>query len=286
MQNQFRGVFIGLLTIDLQFLTNQYPPANSKIKAKEFLIATGGPATNAAVTFSVLNDGADLITSIGKNQFSVMINDDLEKYGLRVRDLSAGEDRMPIFAAAVTASDTGERTIFSYHPPVLPPDKDLPEPGDAPDILLCDGFYLSSTMHLLDRWQNQEMVTVFDGGSWKEGTERILPKMKVIICSENFNPPGCKNQQDVVEYLKSIPAVNWAITRGERSILYGDGDKVAEIEVPKVKPIDTLGAGDVFHGSFCYHFLRLKDFKQALIEASEDAAHSCQYLGARKWLEV
>ncbi|MCV3216935.1 PfkB family carbohydrate kinase, partial [Plectonema radiosum NIES-515] len=52
---------------------------------------------------------------------------------------------------------------------------------------------------------------------------------------------------------------------------------------PKIEPKDTLGAGDIFHGAFCNYILR-ESFPDALAQAANIAAYSCQFFGTRRWM--
>ena len=63
------GLFLGLSTIDLQYLVEQPPKANEKIVAQEQTLAAGGPATNACKTFSALGGQGTLTSAFGKNEF-------------------------------------------------------------------------------------------------------------------------------------------------------------------------------------------------------------------------
>lgn len=47
---------------------------------------------------------------------------------------------------------------------------------------------------------------------------------------------------------------------------------------------DDLGAGDIFHGAFCYYYLKNSDFCDSLCRASAIAGHSCLFPGTRSWL--
>ena len=62
-----------------------------------------------------------------------------------------------------------------------------------------------------------------------------------------------------------------AITRGANPILGWDRGRRFEIDIRKMDAVDTLGAGDVLHGAFCYHFARMGEFEPALRMASEIA---------------
>lgn len=73
-----------------------------------------------------------------------------------------------------------------------------------------------------------------------------------------------------------------AITGGEEPIQYFEGGKKNTIPVPSIKAVDTLGAGDIFHGAFCHYILR-EDFTTALTQAAQIASKSCQSFGTRSW---
>ena len=57
------------------------------------------------------------------------------------------------------------------------------------------------------------------------------------------------------------------------------------VPVMSIKPVDTLGAGDIFHGAFCHYIMERNDFLIALERASEVASLSCTSLGTRAWIE-
>ncbi|WP_283754453.1 hypothetical protein [Roseofilum acuticapitatum] len=45
------GLFVGLATLDLLYLTPQIPQVNEKKVAVDYTVAAGCPATNAAIAF-------------------------------------------------------------------------------------------------------------------------------------------------------------------------------------------------------------------------------------------
>lgn len=62
-----------------------------------------------------------------------------------------------------------------------------------------------------------------------------------------------------------------AKTCGENSIIYDEGDGVKEIEVAPLHGVNTLGAGDMFHGAFCYYYYNKKQqFSQALKSSRDE----------------
>lgn len=273
-----------MLTIDLHFFTGHYPSENTKVKAKKFDSYIGGPATNAAITFNHLGGDTELITSIGKNPFNSMVNEDIGQYDIDVKDMMAGEMVDPVFASIITSEATGERTIFSYHPPKLSINKKI-NTSVKFDIALFDGFYIETAIEKAKECRDRGIVTVLDGGSWKNNTDKLLKYIDIAICSEDFIPPGVIHQEDVTAYLLNKGVKKAAITRGNKAIIVNEGEINLLVEVPKTEVVDTLGAGDIFHGAFCYFYGKNKNFILSLEKAAQAASNSCRFYGPRAWMK-
>jgi len=112
----------------------------------------------------------------------------------------------------------------------------------------------------------------------------VLALTDYAICSADFFPPGCKDSTEVIAYLRSLHIPHIAITQGAKPILYSSNEICGELPVPQIQPVDTLGAGDIFHGAFCDAILRM-GFREALAEAGAIAARSCLSFGTRAWMQ-
>ncbi len=76
-----------------------------------------------------------------------------------------------------------------------------------------------------------------------------------------------------------------ATTNGADPIAFATVGANGQIPVPGVTVLDTLGAGDIFHGAFCYYFIRNGGhFVKALQDAAIVASGSCAYFGTREWM--
>lgn len=278
------GLFFGLITIDLHFFADHFPDENSKTKAQRFDSYIGGPATNAAITFQHLGGKAQLVTAVGQNSFRSMIYDRIRQYDLETIDLKESEKTEPIFASILTNESSGSRTIFSYHPPQVNRMAEFKNLSNY-EFVLFDGFYINSAIPLAKECTKRGIQTILDGGSWKKGTDELLNYIDYAICSEDFMPPGVVHPEDVTAYLLKNGVQKAAITRGEKSIIVNEGEVNCLVEIPKVNVIDTLGAGDIFHGAFCFYFAKTRQFKLSLEKAAEIAAISCTYRGPRTWME-
>ncbi|MBN2348267.1 MAG: hypothetical protein JXJ22_05490 [Bacteroidales bacterium] len=283
-----KALFSGLNTIDLQFLVKEYPESNTKSKALKNGVYTGGPATNAAIAFSHLGGRATLYTPIGKHVFTSFIQNELTRFNLEIIDPVENEKRDPIFASIITSGNNGHRTIFSYFPENINDDfkenhLDILKKKDY-SILLVDGFYPELNLKLAELAKQKNIPVVFDGGSWKDYSEELLNHVNIAICSEHFIPPGTSQTRDVLDFLKSKNIKKAAITRGDLPVLFYDETENGEIHVEQFKIIDTLGAGDFFHGAFCYNYAQDYNFTKALHAASKIASESCRFFGTREWI--
>lgn len=280
-------LFVGLNTIDLQFLVTTFPKANTKTKAHRNEIAAGGPATNAAIACSALGSKSGLVTPVGQHTLAQFIKDDIIHYGVKHIDPLEGESNKPIFASIISDETNGERTIFSYHPEE---NKRLSEikfklsSFEGIELALFDGFYPEISIPLARECKNAGITTVLDGGSWKPRMKELIPYIDIAICSNDFSPPGIESKRDISEFLFNLGVKHVAVTRGEQSILVINKKNITEIDVPTIKAIDTLGAGDIFHGAFCHYYVNRPNFEEALLNASFIAAKSCTYHGTRNWI--
>lgn len=284
----YTGYFLGLTTYDILYEVEHAPAANEKIAALEQVSMAGGPATNAAITFSQLGGASTLISVLGRHPFARLVRDELAAHNVHAVDLAPDEAQIP-FSSVSVEKGTGSRSVISVNA-VNTQVRRLPEDlyQQNFDILLVDGHQMALSTACCAEAQKRNIPTVLDGGSWKPGTEDLLPHIDYAICSADFAPPGCASTQDVIDFLHRAGVGNVAITRGEKTIIQSVFGQQAEIAVASLKHVrSTLGAGDVFHGAFCYFILKTKgNFSQSLSKASEVAALSCQYLGARKVLSA
>jgi len=283
----YNGLFIGLTTVDIQFFVEKFPQPNKKVKTEPPAILVGGPATNAAVAFAHLNKGAVLVSAVGKNPFSSFIQTDFSKTQIQFFDLVALQEMKPVLASVITSKQNGERNIFTHHPETVHPEVNPKELMDRlqPEILLLDGFYPEFAVECARMANEQKIPVVLDCGSWKPQYEELLQYADIAICSADFYPPGCSTTTGVFDFLKRKKVIQSAISRGGQSLLFQDEKGRGEVPVEKVETIDTLGAGDFLHGSFCYFYMKLNlDFENALKKAVNLASFTCRFEGTRTWI--
>lgn len=284
------ALFVGLITLDLIYLAPSPPQNNQKLVANDYTIAAGGPATNASVTFSYLGNTSQVLGVLGSHPMTQLITTDLANYQVRIIDLEPNKQTSPPVSSIIVTEGTGERAVISINAVKTQADiKSIPAHIlanlDNIDVVLIDGHQIAVSQIIAEKAKTKNIPIVIDGGSWKSGFTEILPFVDYAICSANFYPPNCKNKQDVFEYLQSFKIPHIAITHGENPIEYLSDQERGLINIPEIKTVDTLGAGDIFHGAFCHYILQ-NNFTQSLERASKIAAEACKYFGSRHWMET
>lgn len=288
------GLFVGLVTWDLAYLTTRPPSHNQKIVASDYAMAAGGPATNAAVAFNHLGNQATLLGVVGAHPIANLVRADLESYPvpsdglspIRLIDLEPTcPEPLPVSSIIVTEG-TGERAIVSLNAVRTQAETELicPDILREIDIVLIDGHQMAVGQEIAKLAKSSNIPVVIDGGSWKPGFEKVLPAVNYAICSANFYPPGCRTSDEVIAYLLKSGIQHIAITHGQQPIQYTSEGSIGWLEVPQTQVVDTTAAGDIFHGAFCHYILR-ENFATALAQAASLASYSCQFFGTRRWLE-
>lgn len=291
-----RAVFAGLATLDIVQLVERLPHPDEKVAAVDFLVAAGGPAANAAVAFAHCGGEALLVTALPAHAMTALIVSDLEAHGVEV-SAAASYEGAPITASIMVTRATGERAVVSptgtatNTNPV--PTSELPglEGVGASRVgaVMLDGYFRAIGLPLARAARERGIPVILDAGSHKHYTDEVVAAVDVAVVSHDFVPPSTDGDADAVfAYLRGLGVTHAAITRGERAILYVTPSGGGSVPVGRVDVVDTLGAGDFFHGALAYRIasMGLDDarFADDLAYAARVAGESLGSFGTRAWL--
>ena len=277
-------LFAGRATLDMVYVCDRFPEEDSKVMSREVVIQAGGPALNGAITFAFLGGEATLLSAVGETPSSQLIREELAERGVRLIESRRCAGVAPPISSVVLNETAGTRTIFNAPDPVCGDDWSDVDSAEKASMVLVDGFYVAQIRGLLRTYAARGVPVCLDAGSWKATTEDLLPLVSIAVCGERFRPPGTRTPADVFDFLASRGIDRIAMTRGGESILGWDCGRSFELEIEPVKAVDTLGAGDILHGAFCWFYLAGEGFQRSLLNAARVASESCRYVGAREWM--
>lgn len=256
----------GLTTLDVIQRVERLPGPDEKLQAESALVEFGGPAANAAFAAVALGVRARLISAVGRGPVASVVKDQLSDAGVELVDCATPGWQPPVSAVTVVGD---HRSVISANAGQAPA-ADLPDGAlRGCSALLVDGHHVQLCISAARTAREHGIPVLLDGGSWKPGLERLLPLVDMAILSADFHGDVEWGQRPV------------AVSRGPDSILIGD----AEIPVPEVDVVDTVGAGDVLHGAALVALARGSDFDEAVRSAVGVASDSCRYPGAHAWAQ-
>ncbi|MDR2722741.1 MAG: PfkB family carbohydrate kinase [Cellulomonadaceae bacterium] len=282
--------FVGLTTLDVVHRANGRPSANEKVTASRQDVAAGGPAANAAVTAAALGVDAVLVTALGTSPVAAAARADLETCGVTVVDTAAGAVDFPLAVSAVLVDDaTGVRSVISADGAlsVAPtPTADLLDGLPAPEVVLFDGHHPALTQAVLawlDGRADDRPLVVLDAGRWRPIFTDLIPAADVVAASDDFTLP---DDDHLVAGLFERGARGVVITHGPHPAEWhaGDGFQAGLVDIPEVAAVDTLGAGDAFHGALVAALASGVGLPSAVTSAVEVASTRVQHVGPRVWL--
>lgn len=281
-----RVLFIGRSTIDLISLVEEFPHADSKVRALSNDIQAGGSALNAAITLAHLGGDAHLATSLGSDElYSNLVRSELDRHGVKPVDVCASPSfRIPV-STVISTRSTASRLIINSSADDCAETRQLPaliRSADF-DIIQIDQYERHFVSAHTDALAAFTGPIVLDGGSWKDWSIDFLRLADIPIVSAEFHAQG---PDGFGSLCAELSITRWAMTRGSDSVIYFDQGQFGEIPTSQVDAVDTLGAGDIFHGAFCHHFAENGQFADALARAADIAAASCTRLGTRAWMHA
>ena len=272
------GLFIGLCGLDVVFYEkNKFPVEDTKMKCEVVKSAIGGPAANAAITFSLLGGKSTIISYIGNSNVGKLIKSMLSDMDIKVIDMCDDEDVKCISSIYVNTVNA-TRTIFSGRNEIhsLKSFIIVEETIKNADFILYDGHFSSLDDVIVNSVKKHNKEWVIDVGGYKDSFEKLLDYNPILVASAVFQNNGLNG----ITMMKNHNYNRAVITNGKNPIEYQDGDIHGWIDIIDVDALDTLGAGDIYHGAFCYYyFIKALNFVKAIECASHFASKSTERFG-------
>jgi sulfofructose kinase len=276
---------IGIPVRDGTFRVERVPERGFKENASSFVEICGGNALNAAIGIARIGGRASLCGPMGdaKEAASRFIFDKLAAEGIDTSHLIHMAGLVtPISAIMIDAS--GERTIVTFRDPdlwkvQLPPADVLLRDCDA---ILVESRCASFATDLCAEALRRGIPVVVDIDRAMSRSEGMLSAAShLVFSSEQLQETaGIADDGEALKKLAKLTPAFLAATRGPRGTIWLDEHGgLRETPAFPVHTVDTLGAGDVFHGTFTVALTEGMDLLAALRFASAAAALKCTRFG-------
>ena len=279
-----RILCVGMSTIDHVFRLKAIPREPTKVRATEYVRISGGMAANAAVAVARLGGQVEFWGPVGDDANGDDILAELAAEGVAVSGVTRVRQRSAV--SAIMVDRAGERLVCGYSDPtVFDAEAQLPlERLMEFDAVHADCRWWKAARAVLPVARKLGIPTVFDGDiSPGPVLNEVAPLAAYPIFSEKglaLATRGSTHEERLAEM--ALRAGGFAgVTLGPRGFIWRDAGRTRSIGVPEVTVVDTLGAGDVFHGAYAYALALKMDAEAAARFASATAALKCTRFGGR-----
>ena len=288
--NQMDVLVIGRNCLDFISVVDTFPAEDEKVALAFRLVEGGGQGGTAACCIARLGGRVGLIGKVGADQEGRFCLDRLNFFGVDTRFVEIVKRGQTPVAYLFVTRKNGRRTII-YEPSQLPgialTAQHLAMLSTAATVLLDpETTYLAEAVKM-----NKGPGTriIYDCERWKPGVAQMMALADYFIPSAVFldSAPVTAEPMDFhqkVLRLDKDTRGQLIVTCGEQGAVYPHGGHLYRVPAPDVTAVDTIGAGDNFHGAFALAVSLGFDLHRAVRFAVAAASLSCREYGGRKGL--
>ena len=280
-------VCIGAATFDSIFRMESIPTGPGKVLPLDAIEVAHGMAASAAAAVAKLGGAATLFSRVGDDGVGARIIADLTEAGVDCRHIRRAEGvRSPICTVLIDAA--GERLVIPFYDPRLGKDPSwLPlEIVAKADAALADIRWPEGAAAVLDAARQAGIPAILDADV---GPSAIIGDLAARASHVVFSEPaatllsGESDPRGALLALSSRLPGFLAVTAGPEGCFWLERESgtVRQLCAPAVTAVDTLAAGDVFHGAFALAIAEKKAIPEAIAFANVAAALKCRVFGGR-----
>ncbi|HXP80018.1 MAG TPA: PfkB family carbohydrate kinase [Verrucomicrobiae bacterium] len=278
-------VGVGLNATDTIIRLPHFPAFNSKVEFRVSEILPGGQVATAVTACARWGLKARYVGKIGDDPAGILQQSEMQKSGIEAHWIVV-PDCQSQSSFILVDEITGERTVLWRRDPRLEllPAEIQREWVVQARLLHVDGHDCTGATEAA-RWARSARIPVTaDLDNLYPGVEALLENIDYAIASKEFHTRLCRESDPLI----SLPATAsrfgcrlTAATLGADGVVAWDGARFHYSPAFEVKPVDTTGAGDVFHAAFAYALLRGDELPRSLEFSCAAAGLSCLGMGAR-----
>lgn len=275
---------VGAAVADFVFHLDTLPTAAEKYGTEEASVVGGGCAANAAVAVARLGGNAVLGARLGEDSIGDMIVSDLAREGVNVEHVTRTIGGKSSYSSVVIDA-AGERQIVNFRGNGLVFEIDWFAQLATVGAVLTDTRQPDAARAALAFAQARGVPGILDGEAPIDVTLMQVASHVALSMQglRSLYPAG-----DVAAALIDIATTYgcWAcVTDGAAGVWFtagaANGAEVHHIPAFEITPVDTLGAGDVWHGVFALMLAEGLQDADAIRHANAAAALKCLKKGGR-----
>ena len=279
-----RIVCAGITTLDVIYGLDTIPTVPLKFRSTRMTTSGGGLAGNAATACARLGTEVSLIARLGDDPFAQMMIEELERDGVDcslVRRCPG--HRSPV--SAVVVDRNGERMVVSYSDPDIPSDTAWVPPNalDGADAFYAETRWIEAALSLLPLARAAGLPSVLDADR-----RPSHPEVIALASHVGFSAPALREWTGIDDLAVALAHAAQGVgnvlmvTDGAHGAWYMEDGAVRHVPAFPIRAVDTLGAGDTWHGALAVALAEHQPLDRAVRFANAAAALKCTEFGGRK----
>ncbi len=276
-------VAVGLAVMDKIFTVAEMPASPIKVFASSYAEIGGGPAATGSVAVARLGGTVDLWTRVGGDDIGRRIVQELRDWG--VTPVVRPQAGIASNVSGVIIDPHGERMIISFTDPALDPDPSwLPLDELSADAVLADVRWPEGSLLALRRARALGIPTILDADlAPTDVLDALLPHADFAIFSEPAMAryAATTDRAEALAHCRGKCGGVVGVTVGAEGFLWLEDGRLRQHSGFAVAVVDTLGAGDVFHGAFALAIAEGRAIAEAAAFANAASALKCTRPGGR-----
>ncbi len=284
----------GSNVLDLFFPVADLPAHDTALHLDSHVEQPGGKGANQAVACAKAGGQVNFYGAVGDGGHGRQMYKNLATHGINVSGLKVLEDETSGLACIfVDETDGTHKVVVSQGANKKIKADWVPDSAiSAGSILLVQGeIKIEETESLCVRAKKNGATTVMNLAPVVSLSENLLKNLDFLVVNEHeAELLGAQLGIDATDKIMfatemySKYRVGLIVTMGpDGSVCCYNGD-IINVSALKIKPVDTIGAGDAFMGYFCAAMDVGKPITDALREASIAGSLACTKIGAQSAL--
>lgn len=278
-------IAVGAICNTTIYRVDHVPALPAKILPTEMCQVVDGMAASAACAFVKLGGDAEIWAHIGDDDQGLTMRSALSADGLDTANLHsvAGSKSSQ---STVIVDKHGERLVVAFHDQKV--DRSalwLPLQKIAQaDFLHCDVRWVEGAELAMKAAQSLNIPCMVDGDvAPLEILQRLVPLATYAVFSDAglLAYADCGDVASALIKIGSTHHGHVGASCGALGYFWFDNGTIRHVKAPVVNVVDTLAAGDVFHGAFALALLEGKSIEDCARFACVAASLKCTRFGGR-----
>lgn len=284
---------IGSSMYDLFTYTDHAPQGGETLEANHFAESFGGKGANQAIAAAKLGANVAMLTALGDDNFGKQMLQNFETHQISTENIHMIKGS-PSGIATIIVEKSGQNRILivkgaNDHLTKKHVDQLFEKQTQAKLLVLQLEINLNVVYYAIEKAAELNIPILLNPAPAHKdlsldkisSVDFFVPNETELELLTHMPVSSHEEIEKAAQFLIEKGMKEVIVTLGSKGALYVNKDHSKHYPAPKVKAIDTTGAGDAFIGAFSCQYIKDQDIEKAIPFAIEYASQSVQKKGTQ-----